>query len=70
MDVISIRDLEVERRYHKAKDVAIYKDAGWGSRLKMKSGEAAIFFPEDGHMPGQFETVSQLIRKTGMKVPV
>jgi len=31
-DVISIRDLEIEKPYHKAKDVAIYKDAELGSR--------------------------------------
>lgn len=70
MDVIPIRDLSVERPYNESADVILYKDPGPASRLRVRAGQAAIFFPEDGHMPGQFEGVSALVRKTVIKVPV
>ncbi len=70
IDVIAIPELEIEKPYREAKDVIKYKDAGAGSRLKLHAGQAAVFFPEDGHMPGQFPSAPGLVRKTVIKVPV
>lgn len=70
IDVIGIADLEVDRPYREDKDVAKYRDPGSGSRLRLKAGQAAVFFPEDGHMPGQFLVSPGLVRKTVIKVPV
>jgi len=70
MDVIPIRDLSVKRPYKETSDVILYHDPGPASRLRVRAGQAAIFFPEDGHMPGQYEGESALVRKIVIKVPV
>ena len=70
IDVVAIPELEIEKPFHEAKDLIIYKDVGQGSRLKLHAGQAAVFFPEDGHMPGQFPSATGLVRKTVIKVPV
>jgi YhcH/YjgK/YiaL family protein len=70
IDVVPIGNLRVEHPYDDAKDVAIYADNPEGSALRIKAGEAAIFFPEDGHMPGQSFGDPALVRKTVVKVPV
>jgi biofilm protein TabA len=70
IDVLPAAGLEVEKPYRPEKDVVIYKDAGPGERLRMKPGSIAVFFPEDGHMPGQWIEGPVLVRKTVIKVPV
>lgn len=70
IDVIPIGALAVTKPYREEKDVIKYADTREGSRLRIRAGEAAIFFPEDGHMPGQFAEKAALVRKTVVKVPV
>lgn len=70
IDVIPISGLAVDEPYSAEKDVIKYADSAGGSRLRIRAGEAAIFFPEDGHMPGQFASAPALVRKTVVKVPV
>lgn len=70
IDVTGIADLQADQPYREDKDYATYKDPGPGSRLRLRAGQAAVFFPEDGHMPGQFEQAPRLVRKTVIKVPV
>jgi biofilm protein TabA len=71
MDVMDADGLEVTRPYKEASDVILYGDPGeGGSRLRVRAGQAAIFFPEDVHLPGQFHGAPALVRKTVVKVPV
>jgi biofilm protein TabA len=70
VDVAPIGELVVSVPYREAKDVIKYLDPGSRNRLCLRAGEAAIFFPEDGHMPGQFQEAPGLVRKTVVKVPV
>lgn len=68
--VTPIDGLVVDRPYREEKDVIKYLDGGGGSRLSLTAGEAAVFFPEDGHMPGQAAAIPSLVRKAVIKVPV
>jgi YhcH/YjgK/YiaL family protein len=74
MDVVPVGDLEPDKPYAAEKDLATYHDpgarSGVGTRYVVKAGHAAVFFPEDGHMPGQFDKASALVRKTVAKIPV
>ena len=70
IDVLPVAGLEVDKPYRPEKDVAKYKDPGPGRRLRLGPGSIAVFFPEDGHMPGQRIEGPVLVRKTVIKVPV
>ncbi|MDP1578788.1 MAG: YhcH/YjgK/YiaL family protein [Candidatus Didemnitutus sp.] len=46
-------------------------DVPLASRLVMRAGDAALFFPSDGHMPSlHLPGVDRFVRKTVVKVPV
>ncbi|MEO7600398.1 MAG: YhcH/YjgK/YiaL family protein, partial [Opitutus sp.] len=66
-------DLErpaVKHRYDPQRDLVVYEDFA-GSLLRLESGQAAIFYPSDVHMPGLHgSSTQQVIRKTVIKVPV
>lgn len=70
IDVLPIGDLAVTKAYRDEKDVIKYADNPGGNRLRLRAGEGAVFFPEDGHMPGQFANATGVVRKTVVKVPV
>lgn len=70
IDVVGIAELEVDKPYREDKDFVKYRDPGRASRLRLRAGQAAVFFPEDGHMPGQFQDSPGIVRKTVVKVPV
>ena len=70
IDVIPTADLAIDEPYREERDLVKYDDPGAGARLHLRAGEAAVFFPEDGHMPGQSGGASALVRKTVVKVPV
>ena len=38
--------------YNAEKDFTLYSFSGEGSRLVLNPGDFAIYFPEDGHLPG------------------
>ncbi len=69
IDVLPIGELAVARPYREEADVIKYTDSAAGSKLRLRAGQAAVFFPEDGHMPGQFASQPGLVRKTVVKVP-
>lgn len=70
VDVLPAAELSVEKPYREEKDLIKYGDAGPGSQIHLCPGQAAIFFPEDGHMPGQHVHSVTWVRKTVVKVPV
>jgi biofilm protein TabA len=71
MAVADIARLTVRTAYSEEKDAALYGDFAGASVLRFQAGEAAVFFPVDGHMPSVSSgPVAQLVRKTVVKVPV
>jgi len=70
IDVSHISGLSIEEDYREDKDVIIYSMSDGRSRLRLRAGEAAVFYPNDGHMPGQFIESPRLMRKVVVKVPV
>ncbi len=70
MEVEDISRLEVGDAYNPERDLIKYRDTAVASVLKMKTGDAAVFFPEDGHMPSLQWRTAGLVRKSVVKVPV
>lgn len=71
MEVEDIARLTPTMEYNADRDLAKYADTARASRLIMRAGDAALFFPADGHMPSlRLGETSQLVRKTVVKVPV
>jgi biofilm protein TabA len=71
MEVIDASRIVVREPYDPARDFVSYRDVSDASELRLRAGEAAIFFPVDVHMPSmQFSGSAGLVRKTVVKVPV
>lgn len=72
MEVEDIARLHLTVGYDAERDFAQYAiDVPGASRLCLRSGDVALFFPEDGHLPGlQLHGTPALVRKTVVKVPV
>lgn len=71
MEVTEIGHLPVKTAYDADRDVIIYADYRGASVLRFQAGEAGVYFPVDGHMPGLMgASGAQLVRKTVVKVPV
>ena len=71
MELAEISRLTVKQAYDAERDVIIYADYTGASQLRLVAGEAAVFFPLDGHMPALRPGASaNLVRKTVIKVPV
>lgn len=71
LELAEISRLPVKQAYDAERDVIIYGDCTATSLLRLGAGEAAIFFPVDGHMPGlRSGATATLVRKTVIKVPV
>lgn len=71
MELVDISRLTARQPYNAERDFIVYADCTESSVLHVRAGEAAVFFPADGHMPG-LRTGSEgtLVRKTVIKVPV
>jgi biofilm protein TabA len=70
MEVEDISRLTVAQPYLAERDLIKYADTAVASVLRMRTGDLAIFHPEDGHMPSLYWRGSGLVRKTVVKVPV
>jgi YhcH/YjgK/YiaL family protein len=65
-----ISQLAVSKAYDAERDFIGYADFPGASELRLVAGDAAIFFPADGHMPGLRPGAGpNLVRKTVIKVP-
>ena len=61
----------VREPYDPARDLITYVDAPNASRLALRAGEAAIFYPVDVHMPSlRVQASPSLVRKIVVKIPV
>lgn len=71
MEVSDLARITVRQPYHADRDVIIYEDNPEASLLRVFPGQAAIFFPEDAHMPTlRIRTEPVRVRKCVVKVPV
>lgn len=70
MEVEDISRLTVSQAYDAERDFLKYADTATASRLVVRAGDVAIFYPADGHMPTLQLGRSELVRKTVVKVAV
>jgi biofilm protein TabA len=70
IEVTDIAHLKVKEDRTPEKDVIIYEMNDAATVLRMRGGEAAIFFPVDGHMPSLAIKEPTIVRKMVVKVPV
>lgn len=72
MEVDDISRLTVTMEFNAERDLIKYAEATHASRLVMRAGDAALFFPADGHMPSLQLTngKAQVVHKAVVKVPV
>lgn len=72
IEVADVAQLKVKEDKTPAKDVIIYEMAapGAASAVRLATGEAAVLFPVDGHMPTVAIQAPALMRKIVVKVPV
>ena len=70
MEVEDISRLSITDAYDAERDLIIYADTSGASRLTMRAGDVALFFPSDGHMPSLQIAGQMLVHKTVVKVPV
>lgn len=71
IEVVDLGRMKARGPYEPDRDLLMYEDNTASSHLRIFPGEAAIFFPEDVHMPtlrSRAEPV--LVRKCVVKVPV
>lgn len=69
MEVEAVARLVVATPYDPERDLIKYADTATAAVLRMRTGEVAVFFPEDGHMPSLQWRGPGLVRKTVVKVP-
>lgn len=71
MEATDVARLKVAEDLTPAKDLLFYQAFDAGSVLRVKAGEAAVFFPIDAHMPSlAIGGSAAVVRKTVVKVPV
>lgn len=70
MEVADIAKLILGEDFTPAKDLIKYQMFGAASVLRVGAGEAAVFFPVDGHMPSLAIQSPAMLHKTVIKVPV
>ncbi len=70
MEVADLSDLTLEEDLSPPRDLQYYSAFSPASVLRIGEGEAAVYFPADGHRPGLAAGVSALVRKVVVKIPV
>lgn len=70
MEVADIARLRVSEPYVEERDLVKYADVAGASLLRMRPGDAALFFPSDGHMPSLQLHGPAPVRKVVVKIPV
>ncbi len=70
MEVEDVSRLVMTDAYNPERDLIKYADTAVAATLRMRTGDMAVFFPSDGHMPSLHLRGTGLVRKTVVKVPV
>ena len=68
MDVVSVGNLELVEDLSPQRDMLYFEDYKKGTVLRLEAGDAAIYFPVDGHRPGLQIGSPSLVRKLVVKV--
>lgn len=63
-----LEDLTLEQSYDAQKDIAFYKYTPGMTKLVLKPGMFAVFWPNEPHMPGRMLEQPQTVRKIVVKV--
>lgn len=66
----AINELEISKTYDDQNDIVFFKDKGMGSKIHMKKGCFAIFFPQDAHKPCMKIKQEENVQKIVIKVKV
>lgn len=69
MEVEAVARLVGAAPYDPERDLIRYADSATAAVLRLRAGDAAVFFPEDGHMPSLQWRGAGWVRKTVVKVP-
>lgn len=70
MLVIPTETLKTDERYDEAEDVIFYPQMAGGSRIVLRQGEFAVFFPQDAHIPMLADETPGDVLKIVVKVAV
>ncbi len=70
MEICDVEKLPVRDDFTPGRDLLFYHDLSGCTRLVVAAGEAAVFFPADGHMPCLCVQAPGVVHKTVIKVPV
>ncbi len=70
MEVEDRSRLSITEPYSAERDVVIYADPATASRVRLRPGDAALYFPDDGHMGCLQVAAPVLVRKVVVKIPV
>ncbi len=62
--------LTVATPYDEAADITFYAEPPFASSLLMRTGDLAVFFPDDGHKPGCMAGGRHTVKKVVVKVRV
>ena len=68
--VTGLENLEITENAFEERDVCFFADTPQASDWRMNSGEVAVFFPTDVHMPSLADGESGRVQKTVVKVAV
>jgi YhcH/YjgK/YiaL family protein len=63
-----IKILKIAAEYNQEKDVVFYNRSNDSTSLKMFPGTFAVFFPEDGHIPGCVLDTQTKVKKVVIKI--
>jgi len=70
IEVSNIKCLDIAMPYNQEMDLIKYNSTNKSSIIRLKKGDIAIFYPEDGHMPCVRLNESVKVVKTVVKVKV
>lgn len=62
--------LTLKEDHSKERDLLIYEDYSETHKILLRTGDVAVFFPEDGHMGTQIYSSPSTCVKTVVKMPV
>ena len=70
MEVLHQNNATISSPYQTSKDLILYEHSNESSKILMKPGDLAIYFPEDIHMGLGWKKEANLVRKTVIKLPI
>lgn len=66
----AVKGLKTKSPYELEKDIEFYENSGEESKLLLRPGYFAVFYPGDAHKPGCCADAPEEVRKVVVKIPV